>query len=53
MLDLEQAATIARATESAEQEIELMAGKGTKEDPFVVNRLGTTMDGRFEDKKIV
>ena len=34
MLDLEQAVTIARATESAEQEVELMAGKGTKEDPL-------------------
>ena len=52
MLDLEQAVTIARATESSEQEVELMASKGTKEDPFVLNRLGTTMDGGFEDKKI-
>ena len=42
MLDLDQAVTIARAIESAEQEVELMAGKGTKEDPFVLNHLGTT-----------
>ena len=51
MLDLDQAITIARATESAEQEVELMAGKGTKEDPIVLNHLGTTTSGRFEDKK--
>ena len=51
LLDLDQAITIARATESAEQEVELMADKGTKEDPFVLNHLGTTTSGRFEGKK--
>ena len=41
MLDLDQTIKLARATESAKQEVELIAGKSTK-DPYVLNRLGTT-----------
>ena len=40
---------MARTTESAEQEIKLMVGTGTKEDPIVLNRLGSTR-GRDEDE---
>ena len=44
VIDLDQAIIIARATESAEQDVELMAGKA-------FNHLRTSIDGTFEDEK--
>jgi hypothetical protein len=39
-LDLNKAVRIAKTTESAEQEVQLMTG--TKENPIILNRLGST-----------
>lgn len=50
ILAFNQTIKIAKATENTEQEVQLIAGAGTKENPLVLNHLGTVrneMEGQL------